>query len=247
MSGARATAVRLALAAAVLVALLAAGRQAAALVPAFTAWVDGLGPWAAVAFVLGYALACVAFVPASLLTLAAGATFGLVQGVALVAAGATLGAAASFLLARHGARAFVERRLARDPRLAAIDRAVASDGRRIVFLLRLSPVFPFGLLNYALGVTRLAFADFLVAMVGILPGTTLYVYAGKAAGDVALAASGAAPERGPAAWALLAAGLVATAAVAFLVTRAARRALADTTALATDGSPGSAARDLPRA
>lgn len=232
---------RLALAAGAVVALLAVGGRAAALVPAFASWVEGLGAWGPVAFVLGYALACVALLPASLLTVAAGAAFGLVKGVALVAAGATLGASASFLLARHAVRRHVARRLAREPRLAAIDRAVAGDGRRIVTLLRLSPVFPFALLNYALGATQLAFGDFLIAMVGILPGTTLYVYAGKAAGDVALAASGAAPARDVAYYAVLAAGLLATAAVTVLVTRTARRALASREAGRATGDPTTAA------
>jgi uncharacterized membrane protein YdjX (TVP38/TMEM64 family) len=240
---------RLVLAAALVAALLAAGRHAAGLVPAFATWVDGLGAWGPVAFVLGYALACVALLPASLLTVAAGAAFGLAQGVALVAAGATLGASASFLIARHVARRHVTQRLARDPRLAAVDRAVATDGRRIVTLLRLSPAFPFALLNYVLGVTQIAFRDFLVAMFGILPGTTLYVYAGKAAGDVALAASGAAPARGAAYYAVLASGFVATAAVTVLVTRAARRALASTDAGPPAGrgpaAPGAAPADAP--
>jgi uncharacterized membrane protein YdjX (TVP38/TMEM64 family) len=172
-----------------------------------------------------------------------------VQGVALVVTGATLGASASFLIARHGARRAVARRLAREPRLAAIDRAVATDGRRIVFLLRLSPVFPFALLNYALGATQIAFRDFLIATIGILPGTTLYVYAGKVAGDVALAASGAAPARGVAYYAVLAAGLLATAAVTLLVTRTARRALAsrDAGRDADDAGPAPLPRPAPAA
>ncbi len=121
----------------------------------------------------------------------------------------------------------MERRAARDPRFRAIDRAIAADGRRIVFLLRLSPAVPFTLLNYLLGLTRVRFADFVVASAGMLPGTALYVYTGKVAGDLAAAAGGQAPARGAGHYAVLALGLAATVLVTARVTRIARRALAD--------------------
>lgn len=215
--------------------LVVAGRQAGALIPAFSAWVDGLGVWGPVVFVAGYAIAAVAFVPGSLLTLAAGAIFGLGKGTALVFIAATLGASAAFLVSRYLARGFVERRLAGNERFAAIDQAIGAQGWKIVLLLRLSPVFPFNLLNYALGLTRVRFADYVVASVGMLPGTLLYVYYGKVAGDVARLAGGAPTERGPAYYGVLALGLVATVVVTTLVTRTARRALQE----ATDGDHGS--------
>jgi uncharacterized membrane protein YdjX (TVP38/TMEM64 family) len=223
--------VRVVAAAAVVAVLLLAGRRIAALVPPFAAWVERLGVWGPVAFVAGYALATVAFVPGSLLTLAAGAIFGLVRGTALVFVAATLGASAAFLLSRYLARGWVERRLAGNKRFAAIDRAVGAEGRRIVFLLRLSPVFPFNLLNYALGLTRVRFADYLVASIGMLPGTVLYVYSGTLVGDVARLAAGAPVQRGAAHWVVLVIGLLATLVVTTLVARTARRALLD----ATDG------------
>jgi uncharacterized membrane protein YdjX (TVP38/TMEM64 family) len=182
-----------------------------------------------VAFVVGYILATVAFIPGSLLTLAAGAIFGIALGTVTVFAGAVLGSAAAFLLARTVARAAIERRIEGDARFAAIDEAVARDGRRIVFLLRLSPAFPFNLMNYALGLTRVRFVDYLVASVGMLPGTLLYVYTGKLAGEVAVAAGGAAPPRGAGYYAVLGLGLLATLAVTVLVTRTARRALTEAT------------------
>ncbi len=215
--------------------LLLTGRKLGALIPAFATWVDGLGVWGPVAFIAGYALAAVAFVPGSLLTLAAGAIFGLGKGTALVLIAATLGASAAFLVSRYLARGFVERRLAGNERFAAIDRAIGTEGRKIVLLLRLSPVFPFNLLNYALGLTRVRFVDYLVASVGMLPGTLLYVYYGKVAGDVARLAGGAVMRRGPAYYGVLALGLVATVVVTTLVTRTARRALQQ----ATDGDHGS--------
>lgn len=220
---------RLLVAIALIAVLLVAGRRLAALIPAFTAWVDGLGRWGPVAFIAGYALATVAFVPGSLLTLAAGAIFGLGRGTALVLVAATLGASAAFLISRYLARGLVERRLAGNERFAAIDRAIGTEGRRMVLLLRLSPVFPFNLLNYALGLTRVRFVDYLVASIGMLPGTLLYVYYGKVAGDLARLAGGPGVRRGPAYYGLVATGLVATVVVTTLVTRTARRALQEVT------------------
>jgi len=216
-------------------ALAVGGRWAAALLPGFSAWVDGLGPWGPIAFAAGYVLATVAFVPGSLLTLAAGALFGLLRGTVLVFVAATLGASLAFLIARYAAREAIERRLADNERFAAIDRAIGAQGRRIVFLLRLSPLFPFNLLNYALGLTRVRFPDYLVASAGMLPGTLLYVYYGKVAGDVARLAGGTTAPRGAGYYAVLGLGLAATVAVTTLVTRTARRALRE----ATDGAHAS--------
>lgn len=226
---ARSSPVRLLLGALVVAGLVLLGREAGGHVERFASWVDGLGAFGPVVFVAGYAIAVVAFVPAVLLTLAAGAIFGLGPGVLYVFCAATLGSALAFLVSRYVARGAVERRLAAHPGFAAIDQAVAMQGRRIVFLLRLSPAFPFGLLNYALGLTRVRFGDYVLASVGMLPGTFLYVYYGKLAGDVAALAGGAAVERGYGYWGVLALGLAATIAVTAVVTRIARRALADAT------------------
>ncbi len=207
------------------VGLMLVGRRAAAYIPAFAAWVDDLGVWGPLVFAAAYAVATVAFVPGSLLTLAAGAVFGLVWGVATVFAGATVGATAAFLVSRYLARGWVERKVGDNARFAAIDRAVAREGLKIVLLLRLSPVFPFNLLNYALGLTRVRVRDYVFASLGMLPGTLLYVYYGKLAGDVAALAAGTAVPAGAGYYAVLALGLAATVVVTTLVTRAARRAL----------------------
>lgn len=224
------TVARVAIALAVVVALVLLGRQISAQLPRLTAAVDSLGAWGPIVFVTAYALACVAFVPASLLTLAAGALFGVVKGTILVLLGATLGALGAFLIARYVARDWVAQRIARDARFAAIDRAIAAQGRRVVFLLRLSPVIPFNVLNYALGLTQVRVVDYVVASVGMIPGTLLYVYTGNLASVVAGASSGATPPRGPAFYAVLGLGLAATAAVTVLVTKLAKRALATATA-----------------
>ena len=210
-----------------ILAFLLLGRALGGYVPVFARWVEGLGAIGPLVFVLGYALAVVALVPAALLTLFAGAIFGVARGVALVFAAALLGSCLAFAAARHGARRMVERRLAGNPRFAAIDRAVAREGLRIVFLLRLSPVFPFTLLNYTLGLTRVRFADYLLASIGMLPGTLLYVYYGKLLGTVAAVAGGAKPQQGLGEWILLGMGLLATIAVTARVARLARRALAE--------------------
>ncbi len=210
---------------AALAALWWLGRLGGGYVPAFAAWVDGLGLWGPLVFIAGYAVATVALVPGSILTLAAGAIFGLAEGTLYVFAGATLGACGAFLVSRYLARGAVERRLAGYPRFAAVDRAVGREGRKIVFLLRLSPVFPFNLLNYGLGLTRVRFVDYAIACLGMLPGTFLYVYYGKLLGDVAAVAGGAEVERGAGYWVVLALGIAATVAVTALITAKARQAL----------------------
>jgi len=221
----------LALAAGALVlvaALFLAGRQLGGLLETFTAWVDGLGPWAPAAFVLGYAVATVAFVPGSLLTLAAGALFGLVWGTVYAWTGATLGACAAFLIARYGARGWVERKLEGKPRFQELDRSIGRDGGKIVALLRLAPIFPFVLLNYALGLTRVRFVHYLWACLAMVPGTLLYVYYGYV-GRQALAGAGEGKTVWD--WVLLGVGLLAVLAVTVIITRKARRALAAETGL----------------
>ncbi len=211
------------------VVLVVVGRSLGGYVPRFAEWVGSLGPLGPLVFVLGYAAAVVAFVPGSVLTLASGAIFGLAEGTLYVFVAAVLGSTGAFLIARHGARAAIERRIEGDERFAAIDRAVGREGRKIVFLLRLSPVFPFNLLNYALGLTRVGLADYLIASLGMLPGTVLYVYTGKVIGDVAAVAGGVEIERGLGDWIVLGVGLLATLVVTLYVTRIARRALDEAT------------------
>ena len=205
--------------------LILGGRYAGGYIPRFAAWVEGLGVWGPVVFILGYAVAAVAFIPGSLLTLAAGAVFGVVKGTIYTLIGATLGASAAFLVARYGARKAIERRIAGNSRFAAVDRAVGREGFKIVALLRLSPLFPFNLLNYSLGLTKVSFLSYLAASIAMLPGTLLYVYYGKAAGSLAALAGGAKTEKGPGSWILLGVGLLATIVVTTYVTRLAGKAL----------------------
>jgi len=132
------------------------GREIAPRLLGIVARIHGLGPAAPLAFMVVYALAVVLLIPASLLTVAAGAVFGFLRGALFALAGATLGSTLAFLLGRHAFRRVVARRLATMPRMAAVERAVSAEGRRIVFLLRLSPLVPFNFLNYALGLTTIS-------------------------------------------------------------------------------------------
>jgi uncharacterized membrane protein YdjX (TVP38/TMEM64 family) len=221
----------------IVVAVLGTGallsRESVGLVPrALQALEGSRGSGAAVAFIALYVAATVAWMPASILTLAAGALFGPVRGFAFALTGATMGAALAFLIARHVARAAVERRLGTDPRLTAIDQAIGRDASRLVLLLRLSPVFPFSAMNYALGLTQARFRDYFPATVaGMAPGSMLYVYAGFIATQIPTQGLASTPGG---AWrtALLAAGLLATLSVAILLGRAAKQALRGSAGLA---------------
>jgi uncharacterized membrane protein YdjX (TVP38/TMEM64 family) len=191
----------------------------------FAEWVQSLGPWGPVAFVAGYTLVTVAVMPAFLLTLAAGALWGFWFGLLLTMAGALSGSTCAFLGARSVFRGIVQRYVDRHPRLAAIDRAVEQEGARLVLLLRLSPVVPYVLLNYVLGVSGIRLRDHFIGLCGMVPTAAMYVYAGKVAGDLTALAAGTATPKGTAYYAMLTFGIVATVAATVLVTRAAKRAL----------------------
>lgn len=210
-----------------LVVLAMAGREIAALLPQFVDWVESLGAWGPVAFIAGYSIAPVVFAPAFLLTIAAGAIFGVVRGVAYVMIGATLGSTFAFLTGRYFARHFVEGLLDRDPRLAAVDRAVERRGLRLVLLLRMSPAVPYTLLNYALGLSRIRLVDYVVGSIGMLPVVAAYVYSGKIAGDLATVATGASASGGPVYYTLLGLGIASTIVVSVYATRMVRQAIAE--------------------
>lgn len=187
-------------------------------------WVGGKGLAGIGIFVLAYMGATVLFIPGSILTLGAGFVFGVVEGVLYVSVASTLGATIAFLLGRYVARDWVARKIEGYPRFATIDRAVAREGWKIVGLTRLSPIFPFNLLNYAYGLTGVPLGGyFLASWIGMLPGTAMYVYLGSLAGS--LATIGAREGRTAGEWILYAVGLLATVAVTIHVTKIARQAL----------------------
>jgi len=180
-------------------------------------WIDGLGAWGPLVFVLIYIVAAAAALPGSALTVTAGALFGSVLGVVLVSIAATTGASLAFLLARYFARDAAARWLARKEAFRRLDRLTEERGAVIVALTRLVPIFPFNLLNYGFGLTRVPFWTYLFwTWLCMLPGTALYVIGADAVTE------GVAQGRVP--WGLAAA--VAAVAVALaVVVRYARRSL----------------------
>ncbi|MEM7758252.1 MAG: TVP38/TMEM64 family protein [Cyanobacteria bacterium P01_A01_bin.40] len=187
-------------------------------------WVDDLGAIAPIAFMLIYIVATVAFLPGSVLTLGAGVLFGVVQGSIYVFIGATVGATCAFLVGRYLARGWISRKIAGNQKFSAIDQAVGKEGFKIVALTRLSPIFPFNLLNYGLGVTGVSLKDYVLASVGMIPGTIMYVYIGSLAGSIATI--GGETNANPVAqWAIRIVGFIATVAVTLYVTKIARKAL----------------------
>ena len=188
-------------------------------------WVGELGPWGPVLFALLYIAAAVTMAPAFLLTVAAGALFGVWRGTALVFVSATIGATAAYAMARRLAGSRLFSWLDRDERVAAVRSAVVGEGVRVQFLLRLSPIVPYVLLNYALGLSRVRFRDFLVSCIGMIPAIVIYAYYGKVVGDVAKIAAGVAPPRGREYYVLLGVGVAATIVASMAIARAARRAM----------------------
>lgn len=187
----------------------------------------GLGGWGPVLFLVMYVLAAVVLAPAFVLTFSAGAVFGLWRGTLLTFAGAVLGASAVYAVAAPLARSRVLRWIDHDPRVAATRRAVVRDSRWIMFLLRLSPLVPYSLLNYALALSGVRFGDYLLALIGMIPAIIMYAYYGKVAGDVTRIAAGVSPPRGTEYYVMMIVGLIATFTATHLIGRAAKRAIAE--------------------
>ena len=159
-------------------------------------------PWGAVAFVPLYALWVTLLLPGVWASMLAGALYGTAWGSVIVFIGACLGAEAAFLLGRHWLRDWARRRLAAAPKLQAIERAVSREGLRLVLLTRLSPAFPFSLLNLAYGLSTVSLREYSIGLIGILPGTILFCALGALAGDVARFGDVLAGHADPATWGL---------------------------------------------
>lgn len=184
-------------------------------------WVENLGTLGPVVFILIYILACILFIPGSALTLGAGLLFGVIKGSILVSIASTLGATAAFLVGRYIARDWVAKKIEGNEKFKAIDEAVAEEGWKIVGLTRLSPAFPFSLLNYAYGLTKVSLPQYVIASwIGMMPGTVLYVYLGSL-GRLGVESDSASTAQ----TAMKLVGLVATLVVTIYVTKIAKRAL----------------------
>lgn len=184
-----------------------------------------LGGWGVALFVLLYITFAVTLVPPFPLTVAAGAIYGVARGSALVFLSATIGAVLAYGVAVRLADSRLLRRLDREPRVVVVRDAIREEGVWVQFLLRLSPIVPFTLLNYSLGLARVRLRDFMTALPGMLPAIVMYTYYGRVVGDVAALAAGRAAPRGAAYYSLLVVGVVATAVASTVVTRAAGRAM----------------------
>ena len=192
------------------------------LLASFESRVQEMGPAGMALYAAVYIAAVLLFVPGIILTLGAGFLFGLGWGIVVVSAASTAAAALAFLIARHLARGAVERMAKKNRKFAAIDRAIGREGWKVVALLRLSPLVPFSLSNYFYGLTSVRFGHYIAtSWAAMLPATVLYVYLGAAGRTI-----GAKRARSPWEWALLAAGLAATAAVTVILTRVAKKELA---------------------
>jgi len=184
-----------------------------------------LGPWGPVLFILIYIVAAVTLAPAFFLTVAAGALFGVGRGSVIVFIGASLGASAVYVLGLPMSRSRLMARMTSDRRVAAVRDAVRGEGAWVMFLLRLSPLVPFNILNYALALSGVRYVDFAIALLGMIPAIIMYTYYGKVVGDVAALAAGVTAPRGPEYYALLVLGLIGIILSTTLITRAARRAV----------------------
>ena len=182
-------------------------------------------PAGALAFVPLYALWVTLLLPGVWASMLAGALYGTWWGSLIVFVGACLGVEAAFLLGRTWLRNWARRRLAAVPKLLAIEQAVSREGLKLVLLTRLSPAFPFSLLNFAYGLSEVSLRDYTIGLIGILPGTILFCGLGALAGDVARLGDVLSGEADAGTWALRIGGLLATVASVWLVGRAAQRAL----------------------
>ena len=197
---------------------------------AFVRWIQDQGPWGPVLLLLLYVVVCLVFLPSSVLTLAAGFLFGLFWGSVLASLGAAMGAAAAFCVGRFLVRGWIERHLAGHPGFQAIDRAIGTQGFKIVLLVRLSSLFPYDLMSYAFGLTRVPTGRYVAATwLGKLPGTLLLVYLGSTAKNLTEVLHGNV-KLGVWEPILLGLSVAAMIAVAVVIGRIARRALREAVA-----------------
>lgn len=190
-------------------------------------WIAAFGPWAPALFLAVYVLTVLFFVPSFVFTFSSGALFGAVAGTVLSALGNALGSALALTAGRYLARDFTAQRFAAHAQFKKIDAAVRKKGWKIILLSRLSPIFPFSIANYALGLTAIPVKDyFLASLAGTLPSAAVYSYLGAITGNLAALGS-AGREKTPAEWGLLIVGLAATVGLSVYLKRISQAALAE--------------------
>ncbi|MEP6781796.1 MAG: VTT domain-containing protein [Gemmatimonadaceae bacterium] len=201
------------------VGAIVCGKLLAPYLPQFTAWVETLGVWGPVAFMAVYILGVICLMPVFLLIIAGGAIFGILKAFLFSMTSAMAGGVVAFLISRYLIRGFVYNKISTHPKLVALDRVVGEDGLKLVLLLRMSPVIPFVLSNYALGITRVKPAQFVIGTLGLAPMALSYAALGSAAGAVDVA------EKSAVSMPVVVAGLTATLILGLLVARIVKRAL----------------------
>ena len=187
--------------------------------------IQSLGEIGVVAFILLYIVATLALIPGSILTLGAGVVFGIGWGSIYVLVGAICGEMCAFLLGRYFFRDWINNQIEDNATFSALNQALNREGLKIILLTRLSPIFPFSLLNYAFGVTGISLRDYFLGSIGMIPMTIAYVYFGSLAEDLATidrASEFANPELQ---WTIKIVGFLATVGVTFYLTRIASQAL----------------------
>jgi len=182
-------------------------------------------PLGAVIFIPLYAIWVTLLLPGVWASMLAGVIYGTALGSLLVFIGAALGAELVFVLGRSWMRGWAMRRLAQWPKLQLVEKAVSREGLKLVLLTRLSPAFPFSLLNLAYGLSTVSLKDYSIGLLGIIPGTILFCGLGALAGDVARFREVLAGEADGFTWGLRCAGALSTIGVVWLVNRIARRTL----------------------
>jgi uncharacterized membrane protein YdjX (TVP38/TMEM64 family) len=206
--------------------------------PLFT-WFQNQLDISPITFIIIYNLATLLFIPGSLLTIQGGYLFGLFLGSIYVLIAAIIGSILAFLIGRYLSRDWVFKQLEKHPRFKVIDQAVAKEGWKIVLLTRLSPIFPFNLLNYAFGVTQVSLKDYILGSLGILPGTIMYVYIGSLAGNITMINTAnqlVSPEVQFWQFIMQGIGLISTVSITIYTTNIAKKALLQTVET-TDSQP----------
>lgn len=194
----------------------------------FITWVENLGIWGPIGFIFIYNIGTLLFIPGSLLTINGGFLFGLFWGSVYVLIAAMIGAILAFVIGRYISKDWICQQLEKYPKFKAIDHAVTQEGWKIVLLTRLSPIFPFNLLNYAFGVTNVSLFDYILGSFGIIPGTVMYVYIGSITTNLAMISTNTQPtslEVKIWQYILQAIGLIATIYGSFHITKVAHKCL----------------------
>lgn len=200
-------------------------------------WVRSAGVWGILMFAALYIAATVMLIPGSILTLGAGFVYGPLWGTLLVSPVSVVGAFIAFSLARGRLRPWIEDKVQGNTHFEVIDKVVGDKGFKIVALLRLSPVFPFAFLNYALGLTGVRVRSYVLAtFLGMLPATFLYTFLGSLVPSVSELATGPQQGAAQAQHIFLWVGFAATLIVTGYITGLARRALREAVPEAEDSS-----------